>query len=78
MDITDSAYKHGVVHADIMHAFDNQVRYIEYEYAGEDRVLLIGPDTAGRMLELVAVPVDEPNRIIHADKLRPKFYDYLR
>lgn len=78
MDITDSAHRHGVVDADIMHAFDNHVRYIEYEYDGEDRVLLIGPDTAGRMLELVAVPVDEPNRIIHADKLRPKFYDYLR
>jgi len=30
------------------------------------------------MLELVAVPADEPIRIIHADGLRPKFYDYLR
>lgn len=28
--------------------------------------------------ELVAVPVGEPNRIIHADVLRPKFYEYLR
>lgn len=78
MDITDSAYKHGVVDADIMHAFDNHIRYIEYEYEGEDRVLLIGPDTAGRLLELVAVPVDEPNRIIHADRLRRKFYNQLR
>jgi hypothetical protein len=30
------------------------------------------------LLELVAVPVDSPTRIIHADRLRPKFYDYLR
>jgi len=32
----------------------------------------------GALLELVAVPVAEPLRIIHADNLRPKFYDYLR
>jgi hypothetical protein len=24
------------------------------------------------------VPIDEPQRIIHADKLRPKFYKYLQ
>jgi hypothetical protein len=42
------------------------------------RVLVIGADRTGRLLELVAVPVGEPNRIIHADALRPKLYDYLR
>jgi hypothetical protein len=30
------------------------------------------------MLELIAVPATEPTMIIHADRLRPKFYDYLR
>ncbi len=30
------------------------------------------------MLELVAVPAREPTRITHADRLRPKFFDYLR
>lgn len=78
MEITNSARKHGVDDADIVHAFDNAVRYVEYEYDGEDRVLVIGTDRAGRLLELVAVPVGAPNRIIHADKLRAKFYDYLR
>ena len=39
---------------------------------------MIGPDTSGTMLELVAVPAGAPTRIIHADRLRPKFYDYLR
>lgn len=51
---------------------------VEYEYDGEERLLVIGPDRHGIMLELVAVPVDTPTRIIHADRLRPKFYDYLR
>jgi hypothetical protein len=30
------------------------------------------------ILELVAVPAGELARIIHADRLRPTFYDYLR
>ena len=38
---------------------------------------MIGPDQTGRLLELI-IPADEPPRIIHADVLRPKFYDYLR
>ncbi len=54
------------------------MRLVEYEYHGEERLLVIGPDASGAMLELVAVPADEPTRIIHADRLRPKVYDYLR
>lgn len=78
MEITQSARKHGVADADIIHAWDNALRLVEFEYDGEDRVLVIGPDMAGRLLELVAVPVAGPSRIIHADRLRPKFHDYLR
>ena len=40
--------------------------------------LALGADRQGRLLELVAVPAGQPTRIIHADLLRPKFYDYLR
>lgn len=54
------------------------MRLVEYEYLGEERLLVIGPDASGAMLELVVVPTDAPARIIHADRLRPKFYDYLR
>ena len=61
-----------------MHAWANAIRYVEYEYQGEERLLVIGADRHGRMLELVAVPADEPTRIIHADRLRAKFLDYLR
>ncbi|MBT2269057.1 hypothetical protein [Rhodococcus erythropolis] len=78
MEITNSAYKHHFVDADILHAFENAVRYVEFEYDGEERLLVIGPDRAGRLMELVAVPAGVPNRIIHADRLRAKFYDYLR
>ncbi len=54
------------------------IRYVEYDYDGDERLLVIGADRHGRMLELVAVPADAPTRIIHADRLRPKFYEFLR
>jgi uncharacterized DUF497 family protein len=76
--IVISASKHGISNADIMHAWRNAVRLVEYEYVGEERLLVIGPDTSGSMLEQVAVPVGSPTRVIHADRLRAKFYDYLR
>lgn len=78
MEVTASARKHGVGDADIQHAWTHAIRLVEYDYDGEDRLLAIGPDRHGRMLELVAVPAAEPTRIIHADQLRPTFYDYLR
>jgi uncharacterized DUF497 family protein len=73
-----SARKHNIADEDIAHAWANAIRIVEYEYHGEDRLLVIGADRHGTMLELVAVPVEEPTRIIHADRLRPSRYDYLR
>lgn len=78
MEIAESARKHGYEDDEILHAWDNRIREVEYEYAGEDRILAIGPDYSGELLELVVVPVDEPTRIIHADRLRERFHDYLR
>jgi uncharacterized DUF497 family protein len=76
--VSESARKHGVDNEDITHAWENAIRYVEYDYGGDERLLVIGADRHGRMLELVAVPADEPTRIIHADRLRPKFYEFLR
>lgn len=73
----DSARKHNIDDADILHALDNPIRYREQEYGGELRVFVIGADRSGRLLELVLVPADQPQRIIHADVLRPSRYDYL-
>lgn len=78
MEIVGSAHRHDVDDADIVHAWENAIRYVEYEYDGEERLLVIGPDRHGHLLELVAVPVAAPTRIIHADRLRPSRYDYLR
>lgn len=77
MRVTESAFKHGVDESDILHAFRNAVRLIELEQYGEERLLVIGPDRSGNWLELVAVPANVADRIIHADRLRPKFYEFL-
>ncbi len=76
--LTRSAFRHGIDEADIRHAWRHAIRLVEYEYDGQERLLAIGPDEHGAMLELVAVPADAPQRIIHADRLRPSRYDYLR
>ena len=78
MHIEQSARRHGLADEDIRHAWRNALRYVEYEYEGEERLLVIGADRSGRLLELVLVPSSGPTRIIHADRLRAKFYDYLR
>jgi len=77
VEIADSARKHGVSDEAIVHAWENAIKLAEFEYDGEDRLLVIGPDSSGNLLELVAVPAAEPTRVIHADRLRPKFYDAL-
>ena len=76
MEIRAGAHDHGFTDEAILHAWRNQLRYVELRYKGEPQLLVIGPDQTGRLLELI-IPNDEPQRIIHADVLRPKFYKYL-
>ena len=78
MEVTASARKHGLTDADVLHAWRNVMRTVVQDYDGETRLLAIGPALDGALLELVVVPADQPVRVIHADRLRPKFYDLLR
>jgi hypothetical protein len=61
VEIHDSARKHGVAGRDIVHAIDYA---LAIEDAGEDpdRWLLIGPDTAGNLLEVVVLITGKPRR----------------
>lgn len=77
MEIADSGRKHGISDDSMLHAWETAIKLAEFEYDVEERLLVIGPDVSGNLLELVAVPIAEPTRIIHADRLRPKFYDAL-
>lgn len=78
MEIRESARKHGITEPEIQHALDHAMRLVEFDYDGEERLLVIGDGGRGVLLELVLVPAQEPLRVIHADRLRPSLYDYLR
>jgi uncharacterized DUF497 family protein len=77
VEIAESARKHRISDRDIEHAVKHPVRIVPRDNNYADRLLVIGPDTTGRLLEVVVVPADDPQRVIHADVLRSKFYDYL-
>ena len=77
MEIHGSARKHGVVAADITHAVDSA---LAIEDAGEDpdRWLVIGPDRAGNLLEVVVMTTVENTQLaIHAMPMRAKFRKLL-
>lgn len=78
MEIHDSARRHGVADQDILHAIDHA---LAIEDAGEDpdRWLLIGPDTAGNLLEVVVmITVENTQLAIHAIPMRDKYARLLR
>jgi hypothetical protein len=73
VEIHESARKHGIADEDIQHAIDHA---LAIEDAGEDpdRWLGIGPDRAGKLLEVVVLVTIEGTQIaIHAMRMRTKF-----
>lgn len=78
MRITESALKHGVSDADMLHAARMPFRTIAHQDGG--RTLVIGVDQAGRFLEIVVKDAgdDTEPEIIHADVLRPGYYRFLK
>jgi hypothetical protein len=79
VEIHQSAHKHGVSDAAILHALDHAVTVIDLDPdADPPKVLAIGPDHAGNLLEILWLELaDEINLVIHAMPLRPTFYDLL-
>ena len=73
VEIHKSARKHGVADEDLLHAIDHA---LAIEDAGEDpdRWLVIGPDRAGNLLEVVVLTTVEASQLaIHAMPMRAKF-----
>jgi hypothetical protein len=73
VEIHRSARRHSIADADMLHAIDCS---LAVEDVGEDpdRWLVIGPDTAGNLLELVVLVTSEGDEIIiHAMPLRPVY-----
>jgi len=79
VEIHRSAFKHGIGEEAIEHALAQPLVVVDLEPdADPPRVLAIGPDQAGNLLEIIWLEFDEEHRIvIHAMELRPAFYDLL-
>ncbi len=75
MRVGDPARKHGVAEADIWHAVRNTMRRVVLD---DDLTMLIGPATDGALLEVGVLDIDgDDSVVIHAQPLRPKFYEFL-
>jgi hypothetical protein len=74
VQIADSARRHGVNDEDIRAAVGLPLRLV---WQDRSRLLVIGADTTGRLLEVVVLDPDDEPVAIHAMPLRPKFYRYL-
>jgi hypothetical protein len=76
VDIYRSARKHGVPDADILHAVDHALGAAEQD---DGKVLYLGADRAGNMLEVIAIERDDGTEIvIHAMRMRRLYEPLLR
>ena len=67
--IAPSAFKHGIPEGDIMHAYRNPIR----PHRQHDRVLVVGGDWGGNLLEIGVAQSEEHDVIIHAIPARDRF-----
>ena len=74
MEIYESARKHGISDQDIRHGIEHVLAADEDE---TNKVLYLGPDRAGNLLEIVTVLRDDDTEIvIHAMRMR-RIYEPL-
>ncbi len=73
-----SAFKHGYDEETILHALDHVIVVVDLEPdADPPKVLAIGPEPAGNLLEVIWLDLVDTELVIHAMDLRVKFYDLL-
>lgn len=79
MEIHRSAGKHGVLEGDVLHAVEHEIVSVDLDPDTDPpKVLVIGPDSAGNLLEVIALVLsDDQLTAIHAMKLRRQFYELL-
>ncbi|MDR7303380.1 hypothetical protein [Haloactinomyces albus] len=68
--ILPSARRHGITDTDMRHAVRNPISAWEMD---EGMTMLIGPDTAARLLEVGVVDSNEGPVLVHAMRARVKF-----
>lgn len=73
-----SAFKHGYHEETILHAVEHAIAVIDLDPdADPPKVLAIGPDPAGNILEVIWLDLVDTDLVIHAMELRLTFYDLL-
>ena len=79
MEFHRSAFKHGYDEASIGHANDHVFVVFDLDPdADPPKVLAIGPDPAGNLVEVIWLELaGKVELVIHAMALRPAFYDLL-
>ena len=79
MEFHRSAFKHGLNRNTILHGLEHALTIIELDPAADPpRILAIGPDGAGNLLEIVWLELDGGTEmVIHAMPLRPAFHALL-
>ena len=79
VEIHPTAYNHQVAESDILHALHHALAVVDLEPdADPPKVLAIGPDSAGNLLEIIWIELAEAvELVIHAMPLRPAFYRLL-
>ena len=79
MEFHRSAFKHGLDRDAILHGLEHALVVIELEPAADPpRILAIGADPAGNLLEIVWLELDGgAEMVIHAMPLRPAFHALL-
>lgn len=76
MEIFASARKHGIDALDIVHATEHALAIGEQD---DGKVLYLGPDRAGNLLEVTSVLKDDETEIvIHAMPMRRAYESFLR
>ena len=80
LDIRPSALKHGITSESIAHAV-TYVLYADEDFQGTEppKVLILGPDAAGNMLEMIgSFATEDVLTIFHAMTARPALLRLLQ
>ena len=79
MEIHRSAQRHGLSDHDIRHAEEFALVVIDVEPdADPPKVLLIGPDLSGNLIEVIVLELHGDRQLaIHAMALRAKYFELL-
>lgn len=78
MRVHQSALKHQIPEADIVHAWTHAISFFDIDPDNDPpKSLAIGPDQAGNLLELLYLQLEDTDLVIHAMALREVFGRFL-